>query len=364
MANFVTLISNETFSPNEGGINSAGFDVLIFNPGDNVKINNNTIINNYRTNGVAIRTDGQKAAITNLPTGAITSDSAAISVLGTAVLNNHGLIASAKAAAILVFSAGNKIVNHFGGAINGVGGVYVGANKTIIENSGSLSGNVGVFVDINGGDFSVTNHTAGGIGGMEIGIIAMNKGKIVNGESGWIGGGVAAIRTEGNGQIDLDNRGVIRDKILLTSPNANDKIVNTGKINADVQLGPGNDTFVFAGGRQGTVFGEAGADRFSFKTELAPKKHVAKIGDFTPGEDTFGVSKALFKKIGKEGPLKNKYFESGKKANDKDDRFLYNKKNGDLFYDQDGSGAKHKPVLIAQIDKGLKLKAGDFIVEA
>ena len=59
--------------------------------------------------------------------------------------------------------------------------------------------------------------------------------------------------------------------------------------------------------------------------------------------------------------LKKSSFWTGSKAHDKDDRIIYNKKAGDLYYDADGSGSR-KAIKFADLDKNLKMTANDFFV--
>ena len=73
------------------------------------------------------------------------------------------------------------------------------------------------------------------------------------------------------------------------------------------------------------------------------------------------LAKKAFSKIAKKGALSGKAFWAGTKAHDADDRIVYNKKTGALYYDDDGSGA-HAMVQIAKLSKNLKLTAKDFFV--
>ena len=56
-------------------------------------------------------------------------------------------------------------------------------------------------------------------------------------------------------------------------------------------------------------------------------------------------------------------FRKGSAAGDADDRIIYNKQTGALYYDPDGNGIAPQ-VQFATLDKGLKLTAGDFTVLA
>ena len=51
----------------------------------------------------------------------------------------------------------------------------------------------------------------------------------------------------------------------------------------------------------------------------------------------------------------------GPKAQDAEDRIVYDRLSGKLSYDADGTGAG-KAVLVAQLTKGLKMTYADFLV--
>ncbi|WP_262269776.1 calcium-binding protein [Microvirga yunnanensis] len=85
------------------------------------------------------------------------------------------------------------------------------------------------------------------------------------------------------------------------------------------------------------------------------------LDEFQVKDDTIGLSKKIFSKIAKKGDLKNGAFWTGSKAHDKDDRIIYDRKAGDLYYDADGSGSR-KAVKFADVDKNLKMSAKDFFV--
>jgi Ca2+-binding RTX toxin-like protein len=136
----------------------------------------------------------------------------------------------------------------------------------------------------------------------------------------------------------------------------------------DVVVGDaGNDTLHGGKGKdlidgglgRDVAFGGGGADYFQFTTKLKPAKNVMKIGDMKPGTDTILLSAEIFKGMGRKGPLKEKYFEDGKKAGDGDDHIVYHKSSGRLYYDKDGKGGADQ-LLFAKVKKGLGLSADDF----
>ena len=101
----------------------------------------------------------------------------------------------------------------------------------------------------------------------------------------------------------------------------------------------GSDSFLYA-------VGEAGKDNFVFN--VAPSlANRDVITDFSHVYDTIKLSHSFFKGMG-TGPLHSNYFFAGTHAHDADDHIIYNKANGTLYYDSDGTGA-HAQVLFAVV---------------
>ncbi|MGO4389420.1 calcium-binding protein, partial [Microvirga sp. 2YAF29] len=63
----------------------------------------------------------------------------------------------------------------------------------------------------------------------------------------------------------------------------------------------------------------------------------------------------------KKGVIKSAEFYQGPKAHDRDDRLIYDKKTGALYYDADGTGAQAQ-IQIAALSKNLKMTYKDFFV--
>jgi hypothetical protein len=229
---------------------------------------------------------------------------------------------------VTMFDASSRIVNHAGAVISADG--YAIITSGSVENAGIIVGGFGALegagLDLNNtgqlrsGSVAVLTgalaniQNAGLIEGGRWGIKVDGAGHgdtttIANAKDGTIKGGnvpslfdpAAAISSSNNNAVALNNKGLIDGDVDFNALLANDNVFNKGTIVGDAFLGPGDDTFVFAGGKQGSVFGEAGADSFNFQGKLAAKKDAAAIADFTPGEDTIGLSKKLFKGIGKGG---------------------------------------------------------------
>lgn len=114
--------------------------------------------------------------------------------------------------------------------------------------------------------------------------------------------------------------------------------------------GKGNDTLV----------GGAGKDVFVFDQKPNAKSNLDYIQDFNPKDDTIHLSRKFFTKLSK-GALSSKAFVTGNQFKDEDDRILYYKQGGALFYDPDGSGSA-KAIQFANLAKGLKISHKDFFV--
>jgi Ca2+-binding RTX toxin-like protein len=128
--------------------------------------------------------------------------------------------------------------------------------------------------------------------------------------------------------------------------------------------GPGNDV-IFGGSGTDRLYGEAGRDIFVFDTK-ASKTNVDRIYKYNPKDDTIWLDNAVFTKLGKGSLTKPKKFKSdmfvkSNRALDREDRIIYDKKTGALYYDKDGTGSAAK-VKVANLDKKLKLTYHDFFV--
>ena len=248
--------------------------------------------------------------------------------------------------------------------------------------------------------------------------LANGKGAVSVVNSGFIEGSTA-IASEGLA-LDLVNTGSIKGGINLSK--ADDTILNSGSIAGVVKLAGGNDTFDGRGGMQDSVHGGrgkdklfggdgadileggrgsdvlfggsgddmldggrgkdrlyggdgddiligsagkdvleggAGADVFVFLD--SGKGHADRIVDFTVGEDMIHLDNDHFRKLGPDGALSAEAFQIGRRADDADDRVIYDPKSGMLRYDANGdkAGGVKK---IAKLAKGLDLDHGDFLV--
>jgi hypothetical protein len=139
----------------------------------------------------------------------------------------------------------------------------------------------------------------------------------------------------------------------------NDKI--HGLAGADKLLGDAGNDRIYGGLGSDTLTGGTGKDRFHFDSVPNSTSNMDRITDYAPGEDTMRLDHAIYTELGKTGTLKATGFFTGTAAHDADDRIIYNKATGAIFYDADGTGAT-AAVQFAQVDPHLVLTQRDFVV--
>jgi Ca2+-binding RTX toxin-like protein len=69
----------------------------------------------------------------------------------------------------------------------------------------------------------------------------------------------------------------------------------------------------------------------------------------------------VFTGLGNEGQLKSAAFRTGTEAHDSTDRVIFDRTNGVLYYDQDGTGATEQ-VMVAKLSTGLRMTNLDILV--
>lgn len=159
------------------------------------------------------------------------------------------------------------------------------------------------------------------------------------------------VRVTDSGGLSLDKTLTIRltdmvDTFMGTS--AKNRIAGTA----------GDDVINGRGGKD-TLTGLTGRDKFVFDTTVK-KGQFSFVADFKPADDQLVFKASIFKNklIKKDKALPKKFF-SLDKPKDGNDYFTYNKKNGIVYYDADGTGGK-KGIEIVKVKPGTKLAAADF----
>jgi hypothetical protein len=102
--------------------------------------------------------------------------------------------------------------------------------------------------------------------------------------------------------------------------------------------------------------GGSGADRFQWmdQTELGDR-----IIDFKPGKDRLEFNRNRFDRALVAGELDPNAFAVGSRAQDRSDRFIYDNRSGQLWFDQDGTGTQAAK-LVVTLDSNLGLTASSI----
>ncbi|MBB4040790.1 Ca2+-binding RTX toxin-like protein [Microvirga flocculans] len=184
------------------------------------------------------------------------------------------------------------------------------------------------------------------------GAVTLNGG---NGNDALLGNAGSDILLGGAGRDQLKGYG---GNDYLSGGNNNDRLLG-GRGDDRLVGGSGNDYLVGQFGKD-TLTGGSGQDRFAF--EVSPiKANIDRITDFSVKDDSVYLARSIFTKAGPKGTLKSKAFWNGSEAHDADDRIIYNKKTGYLYYDPDGTGDASQHA-IAKVSKNLAMTHKDFLI--
>jgi hypothetical protein len=295
---------------------------------------------------------------------------------GAFVVNNKksGDIGGQYGIAAVTFTGSVDVINagEVSGSASGVYAVNCSADVGV-ENTGDISGQYGIFIAAlvagahgpvidNRGDITASTQSAIYLSGP-----AGVRAKIVNHEGALIDGGDLAI--ESLLKLNMRNEGRVQGDIQTS--NYDDRIITTGKIVGDVQLGLGADTFRLNGdnakarlidtqdGNDLVVLGKRG-DRLLFDSALNAATNVDTVRKFVSGKDKIYLDDDHFPTIA-PGTLSTAQFRVGSSAADADDRIIYDKPSGALYCDPDGLGGIGQ-TQFASLTPGTKLTASDFIV--
>ena len=143
------------------------------------------------------------------------------------------------------------------------------------------------------------------------------------------------------------------DDTILGSSAAN---VLKGGLGDDKLDGRSGNDKLEGGGEGDLLTGGTGADQFIYATAEAIGSGD-QITDFKRGEDKLVVSKAVF------GFSKLALYSGNDlKATGSAPQFFFEKDNGRLWYDADGTGNEADGVLVATLSKVTSLSTSDFIL--
>lgn len=160
-------------------------------------------------------------------------------------------------------------------------------------------------------------------------------------------------------EANLEHLGLTgTENINGTGNELDNVIVGNAGVNT-LDGGAGNDSLI-GGAGQDVLKGGAGADKFVFNST---NDRVDRIQDFSRQEGDKVILVANGFNSLSSGQIRGNQFVLGNKAKDNNDRLIYNKKNGALFYDADGNGSGAK-ARIATFETKPTLGASDFLVVA
>lgn len=239
---------------------------------------------------------------------------------------------------------------------DGIFGGFTIANGVVIENATGGSGNDAL---IGNSSANILNGAGGaddmrGLGGNDTYIVDV-PGDVAD-ETGGSGTDLVKSFIDFSLADSLHAKGDIENLTLLGTAAIN----GAGNALANVLTGNAAANSLFGDLGSDVMIGGGGADSFLFGSRLSAS-NVDAIEDFAVNIDKIGLDSAIFKKVGAALSKKEFVVNKNGKAYDKNDFVIYNKKTGDLLYDNNGS-KKGGAQVFAELDKNLKFDKNDFFV--
>lgn len=158
-----------------------------------------------------------------------------------------------------------------------------------------------------------------------------------------------------------------RNGVIQTGTPGND-LLSSGSTGNDTLKGIGGNDTIFGSDGNDLITGGSGNDYLTggrgndIFLYNSPQEKLDKIADFNPNNDTIQVKSTGFLGGLKAGfPITSNQLIKGNIATSPSHRFIYNKGNGDLLFDRDGSGAIAS-VPLATLSPNLNLTNLDIFV--
>lgn len=155
----------------------------------------------------------------------------------------------------------------------------------------------------------------------------------------------------GDGDDDIFDGDQLFD--VIDGKKGNDKLSGLG----------GNDTLIGGAGLD-KLTGGGGRDAFLFNAKLAAT-NVDTVKDFVHDVDVVQLKASIFKKIGPTLDAREFYAKKGAdEAHDRNDRIIYDKMSGKLYYDADGdkAGGVDAVHFATLANKPGGVDGGDFLI--
>jgi serralysin len=133
-----------------------------------------------------------------------------------------------------------------------------------------------------------------------------------------------------------------------------------GNGGSDTILGGSGNDRLNGGYGNDILNGEGGRDSFVFDSTLNALENVDRIRSFSVKNDTIRLDDAVFTGLAR-GVLAASAFYRGTEAHDSNDRIIYDRVTGAVYYDPDGDGAAIQ-IQFARMTPRVGLKFDDFAV--
>jgi Ca2+-binding RTX toxin-like protein len=138
----------------------------------------------------------------------------------------------------------------------------------------------------------------------------------------------------------------------------NDRL--NGALGNDTVIGGSGNDNLNGGYGNDLMMGDAGRDVFTFDSTLNALENVDRIRSFSIKNDTIRLDDAIFTGLAR-GVLAESAFYRGTEAHDSNDRIIYDRVTGAVYFDPDGNGAAAQ-VQFARMTPRVGLKNDDFFV--
>jgi Ca2+-binding RTX toxin-like protein len=146
---------------------------------------------------------------------------------------------------------------------------------------------------------------------------------------------------------------------ILAGEGGNDQL--WGNLGNDYLYGGTGDDRLYDGLGNDQMSGGSGKDAFIFRTDPVGAASIDTVRDFSVADDTLWLDNGVFTELGSTGNLASGALRIGMKAYDSSDRVIFDRGDGILYFDADGSGQEEQ-VAVAKLTVGLKLGYSDFLV--
>lgn len=135
---------------------------------------------------------------------------------------------------------------------------------------------------------------------------------------------------------------------------------------ANTLSGGGGDDRLVGGFGRDTLAGGADRDTFVFDQRFIKSFTPDIVADFASRDDTMELHASAFtgltKGVLEDFRLKVIGYGTQTAGVDKSDRILYDKDDGNLYFDRDGAGSQYGRVKFAEVDDDTALSNTDFLI--